>query len=172
MNTFDLTVFHAINGLAGRYPLLDGLGVALTVFAPELFGAMFLVLWVIPSAERPHRRRAIVYALAAGVLALIINAVIASAFDRLRPFAVLPDVHLLVDHDPRASFPSDHASGSFALAATMVQGGRQIGWGFWVFSALVGLSRLYVGVHWPTDILGSIAVGLLSAILVSRVSTT
>lgn len=166
MNPFDNTLLRAINGLAGRFPALDNVAVVLTVYAPALFGILFLLLWMVSSRERTRRRRAILQAVVAGVIALLVNGAIAWTYNRLRPFAVLPDVRLLIAHSPGSSFPSDHASGSFAFAASMTQADRAVGRVFWAFAILVGLSRPFVGVHWPTDVLGSLIVGLASAVLV------
>jgi undecaprenyl-diphosphatase len=167
MQTLDWTILHAVNNLAGRSWLLDSAAVFLTNYAPALFGVGFLLLWVWPGAGRPRLRRAVLCAVLAGVLALALNAGIASVYNRQRPFAALPgQVHQLVAHGPNASFPSDHSSGSFAFAAAMTEGGPRVAMAFWMTGALVALSRLYVGVHWPTDLLGSLVVGLLSAWLI------
>ncbi|HWI51537.1 MAG TPA: phosphatase PAP2 family protein [Symbiobacteriaceae bacterium] len=169
MNHFDWPMLHAVNGLAGRLPMLDQAVILFTEFAPELFGLSFLLLWFWPAPNRRDRQRIVVCAVLGGLLALVLNLGIASGYDRLRPFAVLPDqVKLLVPHDPHASLPSDHASGSFAFAAAMTDAGPLLGSVFWVTGAMVALSRLYVGVHWPTDLLASLMVGVISTAAVRR----
>lgn len=161
MNQIDLLLFQAINGLAGRFPALDRAAAILTVYAPIWFGAGFLLLWMRRSPQRDKRRRAIIYAVVAGCLALLLNALIAWAVDRPRPYLELPqEVNLLVDPVPLDSFPSAHASGSLAFATVMVTAGREIGWAFGALGILVALSRIYVGVHWPTDVLASLLIGL------------
>lgn len=153
-----------MNSLSGHSWLLDQAAILLTKYAPELFGLWFMALWFWPAPRRRERRRLVVAAVLSGLLALAINTAVAARYDRLRPFAAMPDqVHQLVAHDPHASFPSDHASGSFAFAAAMTTAGPVLGPAFWVAGALVALSRLYVGVHWPTDLLASLVVGVASA---------
>lgn len=163
MNVFDLTVFHALNGLAGHQPLVDGAMIFFAQFSPELFAALFIAAWfVLPRGEFP-RRHALVMAVAGGVLALLINALIAHLWFRPRPFVVLAPGHFtqLIAHNADASFPSDHVSGAFGFAAGLWgRGPRGLGLAFGLIAVLVAFARVYVGVHWPTDVMAGAVVGI------------
>ncbi|WP_260986470.1 phosphatase PAP2 family protein [Paenibacillus xylanexedens] len=84
-----------------------------------------------------------------------------------RPFVEGP-VHQLVAHVPDPSFPSKHASFVFALAAASFFIGRRFGLWMLLLAVLTGVSRVYVGVHYPGDILGGFLLGsLISVILIT-----
>ncbi len=85
---------------------------------------------------------------------------------RERPCFAVDGVNALIDQVRSNSFPSSHASNVFGAAALfwLVRGRRWL-WGFLV-AALVGLSRIYVGVHYPSDVLAGALLGMLCAGLV------
>ena len=75
--------------------------------------------------------------------------------------------HLLIERSADYSFPSDHATAAFAIAAAfLLHGMRRVGLGFLAAAALVTLSRLYIGTHYASDIVGGALTGILAAVLV------
>jgi undecaprenyl-diphosphatase len=95
--------------------------------------------------------------------------IIGLLFFRLRPFANLVDVHQLISKGATEnSFPSGHAAVAFALAFTIFFADREWGWAFLVIATLVSLGRVFVGVHYPLDVVGGFFIGLLVAWLVRR----
>jgi undecaprenyl-diphosphatase len=91
-------------------------------------------------------------------------------FMRERPFEVLTDVHLL-SWGPSTtatdySFPSGHASRAFAMATLIALGIRnRAGASLLVLATLISLSRVYLGLHWPSDILAGALLGILLALI-------
>ncbi|MFA5767520.1 MAG: phosphatase PAP2 family protein [Candidatus Paceibacterota bacterium] len=155
-------IFQLINGLAGRYPVLDALG----VFFAEYFGYLLALLTVIILWKS---KGLIVRAFLAGIVARFGFAeVIRLLWPHSRPF-IDNDVNLLLTHEATSSFPSGHTSFFFALAAVIYAYNKKAGVLFMAGSFLVSISRVFGGVHWPADILGGILVGLLSGWLVIKV---
>ena len=151
-------------GLAYRRPFFDSLAVFLA--EPLLYflalGALAFIL-----LESDIRRRWFIFAEAC-LVGILSRGVITEAFhffyERPRPYAVYSWEPLV--SETSNSFPSGHAAFLFGLAAILFIYSRR--WGIWFFIlALVnGAARIFAGVHWPTDILGGIAVGILSAWLI------
>lgn len=114
-------------------------------------------------------RLASLSALAAASLALAANQVLSHAWERPRPFAAHADAtHLLAAPSPDPSFPSDHAAAAFAIAFAVLAFSRRIGIVFLALATLIGLSRVALGLHYPSDVLAGMLVGWLAARVVTR----
>jgi undecaprenyl-diphosphatase len=85
-------------------------------------------------------------------------------FQRVRPCQALQGVQLLVGCSESFSFPSNHATNSFALAAFFAVSYRRFAVPLFVLAALVGYSRIYVGVHYPGDVLAGALLGTLAGL--------
>ncbi|MBX6354139.1 MAG: phosphatase PAP2 family protein [Thermoflavifilum sp.] len=165
MNAFDLHWFHVINQHAGQNPALDHLMVFLAKYSLETYAILFIIAWFALPRREVDRRHGLVVAFVGGVIALIINTIIGAIWYRPRPFVALPhdQVHQLINHPNDTSFPSDHTAGGWGFASG--SWGRTARWLSWVFTILslgVTIARVYVGVHWPTDVLAGVVVGLVS----------
>jgi undecaprenyl-diphosphatase len=102
------------------------------------------------------------------ILTIVISDQISShllkeAVARLRPCWELPDVRLLVPCGGGKSFPSSHAVNNFAFAVIMSYYFRRYRVVFYVIAVLVALSRVYVGVHYPSDVIAGAVIGYLVA---------
>jgi undecaprenyl-diphosphatase len=65
-----------------------------------------------------------------------------------------------------SSFPSAHAAWFFALAMTVWYANRKWGWWYFALATVMGIARIYAGVHWPFDIIGGAVIGIASGIFV------
>ena len=169
MNPFDHSLFFWINGFAGRNSLLDVVGVLLGQYGIYFFATLMLVLWFALPRAAIDQRRHLVYGAAAALIGLLVNYVISHLVYRPRPFVLYPhQVHLLVQHAPDSSFPSDHATAVFAVAAALLGSSKWLTRVFWVFAVLIAIARVFIGVHWPTDVLAGFVIGPVAALIVGR----
>lgn len=157
-------VLKSINGLAGDgTSFLDQLMIATTNGALIVFAIILACMWLFGNT---YTKKSALYAGFAGVLAIIINVIIAQFYFEPRPFVTHTDVNLLVPHAADASFPSDHTAGALGIAFGLLLRHRKWGVLAVVFGLLTGFSRIYVGNHYPGDVLGGIVVGFIAASII------
>jgi undecaprenyl-diphosphatase len=163
---FDAWGFRAINNLAGLSVSWD---------AVFIFGAKYLIFlmplvavaYVFAAWRTTHFEGRVENFWHVGwtvLIAFIIEKTVGFLWFRPRPFVDLTDVIKLIDKsalDP--SFPSGHASIAFALAFGLLLHNRKWGAFMLALAALVGFSRVWVGVHYPLDVIGGLLVGLVAA---------
>ena len=163
MQSLDYRLFQAINGLAGRNTFADALMKAIASLGPVALVGLVALIWFLPrpTAPRGTERRAVLYALLAAAVGLGINQVVGHLWARPRPAIGHATVQLLAGSgDP--SFPSDHATLAFGLALPVLFVLRRWGILLLIGALLLGVARVYVGRHYPGDILGSLAVALVA----------
>ena len=96
--------------------------------------------------------------------ALICNVGLKNLTLRIRPYLFDPSVKLLVPPDSYYSFPSGHAAVSFEGAVTIFRYSRKWGIAALVLAVVIAFSRLYIRVHYPTDVLAGAVIGTLCAL--------
>jgi undecaprenyl-diphosphatase len=157
-------LFQAINQHAGHQPFLDGLMVFVTHYALVLYALVLLLVWVVGKEQFKYT---VVYAVITGGIGLFINVILGHIYYEPRPF-VTHHVHLLIQHAKDSAFPSDHTTGAFSLALAVLYRHRKIGLGMLLLAILTGISRVYVGHHYPFDVLASIVVSLITSTLIYK----
>ena len=97
---------------------------------------------------------------------LLNNLIIKNLFARIRPYEMIDGLILLVGKAPDYSFPSGHTGSAFALAVVifMVMD-RKYGIIALILASLMGFSRLYVGIHYPSDVLGGVILGVVTSVI-------
>ncbi len=162
----DAILFQMINGLAGKIPWLDILMIFSAKLLPVAFALAFITLYLTRQASQ---QRGAFLAGASTLIALSIAITISILYPRPRPY-LTHTVHLLIErsHDP--SFPSDHAVFSFAIATMVWRYNRKAGIVFAGLAILVGFSRIYVGTHYPLDVIGGAALGIIVSLIVDNLA--
>ncbi len=165
----DYLIFRTINNLAGKSVCLDSLGIFLADrFCYVLLG--ILILFLLKNYKK--YRSMVIKAFAAGIIAwFFIAELVKFLWVRPRPF-VENQVNLLLPHEADGSFPSGHASFFFALSTVVYLYNKKVGILFFIASALISISRVFVGIHWPTDILAGAIAGIFVGWLVNKVART
>ena len=97
------------------------------------------------------------------VFCLVVFSGLKALFPRERPFVDYPHAALLISPPRSSSFPSGHAMSSFTCASVLFSSNRKAGTAAFVLAALIAFSRLYLFVHYPSDVLAGILLGLAAA---------
>jgi undecaprenyl-diphosphatase len=161
--SMDICLFYFINqGWQNR--LFDFLMPLLS--QESYFRLPLAILWICLVVWGGRKERVV----ALSVLVLLIfsdqlSTLLKFLFKRPRPCHTLPGVHLLLGCSRSYSFPSNHASNVLAVAAYLAYFYRWLLWPAIFVSLMVGLSRVYVGVHYPSDVAGGTVLGLVCATL-------
>lgn len=105
-----------------------------------------------------------------GTAAWMINQLISLFYWRKRPFAFSPDdIHLLVSKDIFSkSFPSDHAAVAMSLAMIIFLWSPRVGIWFVILAALIGVARIFAGVHYPSDVIIGLMLGAIIGWFIHR----
>ena len=164
---FDQKVFNLIYGFAGKSRFLDLLG----IFFAEYSGYILAIIVVVLVFKAGGWKKRIHYfsliALTTILSRGIITEFIRLVYPRLRPFKELA-INALVNHSNESSFPSGHMAFYFALILPVFCINRRAGWYLSGVVFLMGLARIFVGVHWPMDIISGIAVACISFYVVHK----
>jgi undecaprenyl-diphosphatase len=134
-----------------------------------LFVLATFSLWLLDRPYGLYRWKvACLSGLASAGLGLVLSQVISHIWVRDRPFIAHPSqTILLAPPSAEPSFPSDHAVAAFAIAfAVLLVGGRSAGLLFLSGAFAVGITRVFVGLHYPGDVAGGALVGLVAALVV------
>ena len=110
-------------------------------------------------------RRVGAYCAASMILTfLIVNCAIKPIVARIRPYDLFPELQILAHLEHDFSFPSGHSANSFAVAWILFRmSPKKYGVPAVILAALIAFSRLYVGVHFPTDVLAGTAIAIALA---------
>lgn len=163
MEHFNQTLFLWLN--APEHP--NALAVTLaTVCAEWLICAVPILIGIGWLRGNENTRKMLLIAIGSGLLGLLTNQIIGLAWSHPRPFMIGLG-HTLIPHVADSSFPSDHLTLWWSVAAGLLlqRGLRRVGVALALFGLPIAWSRIYLGVHFPLDMVGAIAVAALSAVL-------
>ena len=166
MESLNQTLFLWLN--APEYPNALALMAAI-FFAERLIWAVPLLIGIGWLRGSEGTRKTVLVAAASGLLALLINQAIGLAWSHPRPFMIGLG-HTLIPHVADSSFPSDHLTLWWAVAFSFLlqRDPRVVGMALASLGIPIAWARIYLGVHFPFDMLGAVAVAALSAWLSLR----
>jgi len=164
MLSIDESVFHFINNLAGKWTALDSVVIWANRWGIAAFSLILVyyffknskIFWTVGLSALLSR----------GILKELINFLL----PRPRPFLVYEHVHILtvqtnlIDGLSSPAFPSGHAAYLFAIAFAIFYINRKLGWLLLVAAAFLSVARIYLGVHYPSDVIAGAIIAWISAI--------
>jgi undecaprenyl-diphosphatase len=177
LQAFDESGLHYLNGFAGKSWALD---TVLTIFfqlpSVKLLPVVTCLVWLwFRYGGTSKRRAAVGHALMGAAIALMVSRVIQD-FSPHRPRPLLAGIGFVLPYgvmpeglEEWSSFPSDHAAVRVALSTGIWFGSEPLGWLCLAWSFLTGgFTRVYSGLHYPSDVVGGVLLGALSTLIWAR----
>ena len=173
MAGLDWTVFRWLNGQAGDHAWLDDLGKFAATRMQLIIVGTLVACWLLATGvglwrERRIPRGLVTVVLVAGIalaLGLLADQIIGHAWSRDRPYAAHVNATLLEPPSSDPSFPSDHATAALALTFGVAAELPLVAALLLVEALLMSTGRVFVGLHYPGDILGSLGVAALATLV-------
>ncbi|WP_023271537.1 phosphatase PAP2 family protein [Acinetobacter gyllenbergii] len=159
----NISLFNSVNSFAKENPLLDQLAVFLAEDLNTVFISFLVFLLV---TQWKIYNLIFAKALVIVLFSLLLSDIIEFFYHHPRPFQ-LDLGHKLIGHGSSSSFPSQHTLTIVIIAFSyLLAGFKKIGL---ILSAIVGLARIFVGVHFPFDVIGSFVIGFMLVISINYV---
>lgn len=149
-----------------RSPFLDTFFTRITHLGDA--GTIWILIAVILLFTKKYRKAGLGMLIVMLTANIIGDQIIKPLVGRARPFTHR-DMELLIPLPGRYSFPSGHSASSFGAAVFLYLHNKKLGIPAFVLAALIAFSRMYLYVHYPTDVLGGILLGTVCAVFVFRV---
>ncbi|OPA75233.1 undecaprenyl-diphosphatase [Paenibacillus selenitireducens] len=161
MTELNYALFRMINDLGKQYTYLNPAFVFIAEYLIYALALSVAIYWF--TNNRTHKMMVI-----SGILAFILAEALGKVAGMLhyneQPFVVLSDVNQLIDKAVNNSFPSDHTMLFFSFCTVFWLYKRSWGWIWMVIAILVGISRIWVGVHYPADVAVGIFISIFTAV--------
>ena len=159
MQGMDAALVLWLRGVVATHPLLANAVLLLANVGIVLLVGALALAYVWPGTDWLDRRRAVLASLAAVALGLVLVELLGGLVARPRPFVALR-VPPLFPHASDSSFPSDHTLLGVALATPLLMRRPRLGAPAFILALVVGVARVASAVHYPSDVVGSAALGL------------
>jgi undecaprenyl-diphosphatase len=163
IQSFDWGILNFINNYLHN-PLLDKSMVMLTSLGDR--GLIWILIAFALLITPKYRKIGFMTLCALAFSSILADEVLKQLIQRPRPFIIDPNVQLLITKPLSYSFPSGHTASSFAAAVILVRTEKKYRGYIISLASLIAFSRIYLFVHYPTDIIGGIIVGLLCSKIV------
>lgn len=160
----DYKIFRRINQLAGRYSVLD----MLMILISKKVRYVFIFVLIFMRFRNYSQRKVTLYTVIPAAFTLFIHTWMKCFYFKPRPF-MKHRVGILIPSKMDSSFLSKHTLLAFAVSTSIFLHERILGSVMWGLSLLTGFSRIWVGHHYPSDIIRSAFIGSLTSIIVEKV---
>ena len=159
------TLYLNINDFSRHTSWLHMPMVAYAKYGLGVFAVLMLIAWWYARRQPDRVMASALLAPVLAVLAFVINQPVAGAVGEQRPYNKIPNALVLLVKGNDWSFPSDHAILAGAVTLTLFYVSKRLGFISLAFALLMAFARVYVGVHYPQDVL----VGLIEGIVIAAV---
>lgn len=161
----NLEIFRLINNLAYKNNAMDNIMIIFSKYVPYAFMVILALVFILGiTSKNIEYRKAAVSTFIITAINLILAFLIGSIYYVDRPF-VHNKVNLLFSHVEDASFPSDHAVGTMSIALGLTKYNKALSTALTILSIIVGFSRIYVGHHYPLDVIGAYAIVIMTTFI-------
>lgn len=152
-------LFDEVNAFAADTPWLHGTMLMFARYGVLLFVGYLIVGWWLARQRDSRTMAAALLTPVGALLALSLQQVIIQAVGEARPYTLEPNALILIVKTTDPSFPSDHACVAGAVAAGLFLVDRRLGSVAFATAAIMAFSRVYVGAHWPLDVVAGLTFG-------------
>lgn len=148
-----------------HFPILDKVMILITSLGDK--GMIWIVIALLLLINQKTRTAGLLTLAALGLSAFIGEGILKPLFQRPRPYSDYPATLMLIDQLTSYSFPSGHTSSSFAAAYVLSKSFKKLVFVFLGFAIVMGFSRMYLFMHYSTDVIAGALLGLVSGIIVN-----
>ena len=166
INNIDLNILTSLHGLV-QNPFLDRIMPYVTSLGNT--GIIWIIISIIMICTKKHRTTGILCLSALLLTTALGEGIIKHLVQRQRPYNHIDSLNLLISEPISYSFPSGHTGSSFAAATVIGSRMRKAAPWVFAFAILIAFSRLYLMVHYLSDVLAGAMLGALSGVVVLKV---
>lgn len=166
INLIDISILRFIREYFSS-PLMDSVMVLITKLGDR--GFIWIAIGVILLISKKYRKIGFTMLIALAITSIIGEGIIKNIIQRPRAFITFPDVEIIIRPPLSYSFPSGHTASSFAAAVVLGYYIKNLKVLFYFFAALVAFSRIYLFVHYPSDIIAGILLGIVCSLATIKV---
>ena len=162
INNIDISILNFIRENFSN-PVMDKLMVMITSLSDK--GIIWIVMGFILLAQKKYRKVGFILLMALLITSVIGEGILKNVIQRPRAFITYPDISIIINPPDSYSFPSGHTASSFTAAMLIGYYLKKWRYGAYILASLIAFSRLYLFVHYPTDIICGILLGTISALI-------
>ena len=157
----NIDVFRVINDLGKEYDSLNPIAIFIADYMVYVLLIGLIVYWF---TRTNQNRMMVIQSVFAFVIAEVLGKIAGIFNSHFQPFVELPHVNKLIEHAVDNAFPSDHSILFFSVCFSIWLVRKKEGWVWLTVACLVGVSRIWVGVHFPGDVLTGTLIGICAAL--------